>query len=358
MAIASLVTSKAALAQGVEIWPSATGWATATAEQAGMDTDKLAAAIAYGRARGGSGLVVRGGRMIGAWGDQATKYDLKSTTKSFGSILLGMAIKNKMVSLDTRLVPTLAAELATQEPLAEAATWVPELTVRQLATHTAGFAKVGGFSPLQFAPGTQWFYSDSGPNWLADLLTVSFAKDLRSVLRNRVLLPMGISTDKVVWRENSYRPRTLRGIIRREFGSGISTNVDVMARLGLMLLRDGRWSTGRILPATYPDLAGSQAPGIAGLPCVDPDPEACPGANEHYGLLFWNNANGFMAGVPRDAYWSAGLGTSFILVIPSLDLVAARAGPKWPPREDPADWATEPFFEQLAAAVLPGGATH
>ena len=54
----------------------------------------------------------------------------------------------------------------------------------------------------------------------------------------------------------------------------------------------------------------------------------------------------------------AGLGTSFILVIPSLDLVAARAGPKWPPREDPADWATEPFFEQLAAAVLPGGATH
>ena len=63
MAIASLVTSKAALAQGVEIWPSATGWATATAEQAGMDTDKLAAAIAYGRARGGSGLVVRAARM-------------------------------------------------------------------------------------------------------------------------------------------------------------------------------------------------------------------------------------------------------------------------------------------------------
>ena len=64
VAIASLVTSKAALAQGVEIWPSATGWATATAEQAGMDPAKLAKAIAYGRDRRGSGLVALG-RVVG-----------------------------------------------------------------------------------------------------------------------------------------------------------------------------------------------------------------------------------------------------------------------------------------------------
>ena len=320
-----------------------------------MDAAALSTALAYGRERGGSGLVARGGRLIGRWGSQTTKYDLKSTTKSFGSILLGVALRDRRVALDTKVAPALEAELAAQEPLSDAATWLPELTVRHLATHTGGFAKVGGFSPLLFAPGTGWFYSDSGPNWLADLLTVTFMKDLALVLNNRVLRPMGIPQARVVWRNNRYRPTSLRGYPRREFGSGISTDVDVMARLGLMLLRDGRWGATRILPPTYADLAGAQAPGIAELPCADPNPEMCPGSNQHYGLLFWNNANGFMENVPRDAYWSAGLGTSFILVIPSLDIVAARAGPKWPAREEPTEWSTEPFFELLAAAASPSG---
>ena len=35
------------------------------------------------------------------------------------------------------------------------------------------------------------------------------------------------------------------------------------------------------------------------------------------------------SGVPRDAFWSLGLGDSFILVIPSLGIVVARAGPGW-----------------------------
>jgi hypothetical protein len=171
------------------------------------------------------------------------------------------------------------------------------------------------------------------------------------MLDERVLRPMGIAADRVVWRTNRYRPATLRGIPRREFGSGISTDVDVMARMGLMLLRGGRWRTTPILPPDYPDLAGSPAPGFGDLRCAGPR-GMCPGANRHYGLLFWNNADGFMAAVPKDGYWSAGLGTSFILVIPSLDIVAARAGPRWPSPGRPGTWATEPFFALLAAAVV------
>ena len=321
------------VAEAVEYWPSSTGWENVEASAAGMDPAKLAKAIAYGEDRGGSGLVVRRGRVVGQWGDQTVKYQLKSTTKSIGSILLGVAIKDQRVTLETKLVPTLEAELATQEPLAKAVKWVPNLRVRHLLTHTAGFDKVGGFSPMLFAPGTGWFYSDSGANWLADLLTVKYMRDLSLVLGHRVLRPMGIAASRVVWRENFYRPKTLRGIVRREFGSGISTDVDVMARLGLMLLRNGRWKTTRIVQGNYPDLAGSQAPGIAGLPWMEDNPDNCDPPNAHYGLLFWNNSAGQRTGVPRDAYWSAGLGTSFILVIPSLGIVASRAGEQWPEAE-------------------------
>ena len=98
-----------------------------------------------------------------------------------------------------------------------------------------------------------------------------------------------------------------------------------------------------VLPAAYPDLAGAHQGWLSSLPCVDE--QRCPGSNRHYGLLFWNNADGAMAGVPLGAYWSWGLGDSFILVIPSLDIVVARAGPRWGGRN-----VVAPFFTEVAAA--------
>ncbi len=238
-----------------------------------MDAAKLTEAIAYGASRRGSGIVTRGGRVVGQWGDQRERYDLKSTTKSFGSIMLGLAIKDKLTTLDTKLASRIQAELSSRESPEHAANWVPLLTVRQVATHTGGFGKVGGTDPMLFEPGTGWYYSDAGPNWLADFLTVAYMRDLRTVMRNRILKPLGIAAERVVWRTNRYRSATLRGIARREFGSGITTDVDVMARIGLMLLRDGRWNGKWLLQTSYPDLAGASDPTIGTLPWLEPDPE-------------------------------------------------------------------------------------
>jgi hypothetical protein len=51
-----------------------------------------------------------------------------------------------------------------------------------------------------------------------------------------------------------------------------------------------------------------------------------PGATSNYGVLWWTNTTGQMPDVPKDAYWAWGLHETFIIVIPSLDLVVARAG--------------------------------
>ena len=170
----------------------------------------------------------------------------------------------------------------------------------------ARFAEPGGFEPVQLEPGSEWFYSDGGPNWLADLLTVRFRQDLNQVMRSRVLSPMGIASGELVWRRNAYRPQTLAvggaDVERRELGSGISSSVDVMAKLCLMLLRDGRRRDTRILPAGYASLAGSQRAELVGIPCRDPDPKKCPGASKRYGLLFWNNADGSSASSPASSW--------------------------------------------------------
>ena len=165
------------------------------------------------------------------------------------------------------------------------------------------------------------------PNWLADCLTLAYRRDVADLMSERIFTPLGINGDDLSWRKNSYRPKRIDGIPRREFGSGISANVDAMARVGLLYLRGGLWDGRRLLPAEFVAQAGTTVPAVVGLPEVDP--KEYGNASDHYGLLWWNNADGTLDGVPRDAFWSWGLYDSLIVVIPSLDIVVARAGQSW-----------------------------
>jgi CubicO group peptidase (beta-lactamase class C family) len=313
--------------------------------RAAVDGAALREAVALGSRRGGSGVIHQAGVRLAAWGSQTARYDLKSSTKSFGSLLLGLAIGDGRVALGGRAqsyLPPLGVP-----PSGNAGTgWLDEITLQHLATHTAGFDKRGGFERLLFRPGTAWSYSDGGANWLADVLTLRFRQDLAAVLRARILGPIG-AAGGVSWRSNAYRPATLDGIPRREFGSGISASVDAMARVGLLLLDGGRG----IVPAGYVDAARRPIPAVAAL--RQTGTTVHPGANRHYGLLFWNNGDGAMAGVPRDAFWAWGLGDSFILVVPSKRLVAARAGPTWSPGVTTIGSLRplQPFFAAVCAAV-------
>lgn len=324
-------------------------WVTATAAEAGLDEAQLTEARDYALTGGGSGCVIRRGRLVMSWGDQKRRYDLKSTTKSFGTAALGLAIQDGNVRLADRARrhhPTLGLP-----PEENARTgWLDEITLLHLASQTAGFDKPGGYVPLLFQPGTQWSYSDSGPNWLAECLTLVYGRDLDELMFERIFGPLGIGRADLVWRRNQYRPDLLDGIRRREFGAGISANVDAMARFGLLWLRQGEWNGVQILPRDFVDQARTTVSGVRGLAVRKP--EEYGRASDHYGLLWWNNADGTLEGVPRDTYWSWGLYDSLIVVMPSLDMVVARAGQSWP-RPKGADHydVLRPFFQPLVAAV-------
>ncbi|MGH7336376.1 MAG: hypothetical protein ACREI7_02250 [Myxococcota bacterium] len=90
-------------------------------------------------------------------------------------------------------------------------------------------------------------------------------------------------------------------------------------------------------------------PVLADLEPVDPDNH--PNATRHYGLLWWNNADESMPDVPMDAYFSWGLGESLIIVVPSLDLVVARAGGSWSTNWSSDYTVLEPFFTPICEAV-------
>lgn len=350
-AIVALALLSCAVPRVVAAEFPAEAWVRAEPNDVGMVESRLAEARTYALTGGGAGIIVRHGKAVLSWGDETRRYDLKSSSKSIGVTLLGVALGDGKVQLDDAAV-RYQPELGVPPESNRATGWLPRITLRQLANQTAGFEKPGGYGKLLFAPGTKWFYSDAGPNWLAECLTLAYGRDLDEVMFERVLTPIGITRTDVVWREHAYRPKLINGIKRREFGSGFNANVGAMARLGYLYLNGGRWREQQILPVEFVRLAGRPARESAGLPELD---DTQGNASEHYGLLWWNNGDGTLPGVPRDAFWAWGLYDSLILVVPSLDLVVARAGQSWArPTTEHYD-VLKPFFEPIVAAVRESG---
>ena len=85
------------------------------------------------------------------------------------------------------------------------------------------------------------------------------------------------------------------------------------ARLGMLYLQDGVWMDRRILPTGYARFVSSLAPAWA----ADDNPV--------YGGLFWINGDEKFP-APREAFYMAGAGGQYTLIIPSHDLVIVRNG--------------------------------
>ncbi len=349
VAVVMLLGAGSTAPGGEPVWP-APDWATAAPQDVGLDPALLEQAKNYALTGGGSGCVVRYGRRVLAWGDPRKLYDLKSTTKSIGVTALGLAIADGKARLDDKAIEHHPGFGRPPDENRQTG-WLPRITLLHLATHTAGFAKPGGYTALGFEPGTRWAYSDGGPNWLAECLTLAYRRDLAELMFERVFTPLGIGRSDLRWRENAYRPRTIEGIPRREFGAGIHANVDAMARIGYLYLRCGRWRDTQILPPDFVAAVSRTPDWLAKLPVADP--RQYGNASRHYGLLWWNNGDGTLARVPRDAFWSWGLYDSLIVVIPTLDLVVARAGDSWKRTGTDHYDVLRPFLEPLAAAAGP-----
>ncbi|HEU4602780.1 MAG TPA: serine hydrolase [Steroidobacteraceae bacterium] len=306
----------------------------------GMDASKLAQAEQYSQiSASSSGAIIRKGKVAYYWGgpsaDQkslgAPLYDVKSTTKSMGGVALGLALEDgKIGSINDTAQQYLDSfgKVEDGQPANDPGK-LASITLLQLATHTAGFAKDGGYCQLQYDPGTTWSYSDCGLNWLADVLTNVYQQDLLTLTQDRVWKEIGLTSADLRWRANNYRTDGATSVPpRRELAAGITANINAMARVGLLFLNNGNWNGKQILPQSFVQTV--QTPPAEVASAANPNPDTYPNATSSYGVLWWTNkpnSEGVkpMPNVPDDAFWAWGLGDSVIVVIPSKELVIARA---------------------------------
>src|SRR5580698_4883954 len=89
-------------------------------------------------------------------------------------------------------------------------------------------------------------------------------------------------------------------------GGGVAVHSTDALRFAYLLLHGGRWGAQQLVPADYVALCGRPSPYQKHAP---------------FSLMFEVNADGHVAGAPKDAFFKSGAGGFGIYVIPSLDMV-------------------------------------
>lgn len=159
--------------------------------------------------------------------------------------------------------------------------------------------------PQQWRPNTVGRYRNSDP------LTINYL--VRQAVERRgeeyLSFPQRALFDKLGMRRMTPEPDPYGGFLLQgyELGSGRD-----WARLGQLYLNMGRTPNGeQLLDSSFVDFVRTPAPAWA---------------RPEYGGFFWLNRVQTFPAVPEDAYYMAGAGGQYTIIIPTHDLVVVRIG--------------------------------
>jgi CubicO group peptidase (beta-lactamase class C family) len=300
--------------------------------------------------RGGpQGVIVRRGRIAAQWGDPDRAEQTFSVAKSYLAVLAGIAIGDGLI----RDVDDAVAEYALDDGFEDAHNGA--ITWRHLLQQTSEWqgtlwskpdtidhnrqigagadnSRKGQPRPLQ-TPGSFWEYNDVRVNRLSRSLMQVFRRPLPEVLGERLMVPLGAS-DGWSWAgyDNAWEEidgRRIQGVPGgTHWGGGLYIGARDQARLGLLMLNNGRWGGRQLIDAGW--IAAMAAP--------------CP-INDEYGFLWWRNPGWRVWPAASDAATAAiGAGGNIVLVEPSRDLVVVA---RWLDNAVTAD-----FIGRVIAAIV------
>lgn len=334
----------AAVGFGEEYFPkpdSAGGWrtlkdASAIRKTAGLDVKKLDQAFEYATrsSQHGGLLVVRHGYLVYeryyGRGHREAIPATASVGKAYTSIASGIMLDEKKAQipegLDTKVFN--AKYLPEAMPLNDPAK--ADITLGQLLSMSSGFHGEGGNpgfvngvpavkltpvprpatqlgqdlaalrTPLWTKPGDGYSYASSSPHVASIVLRNLTGMELHEYVDKRLAKPLG-------WGQWAWAMRRGENVLAHTpAGGDIALRSTDHLRFLYAILKKGRWGKEQIIPASYIELCGKPTKWNTHAPMS----------------LMWEvNADGHVAGAPKDAFFKSGGGGHGLVVIPSLDMV-------------------------------------
>ncbi len=293
------------------------------------DRPEHAAVLGPVRPRGKpNGLIFRHGCLAAEWGDTRRPDMTFSVSKSYLSILAGLAYADGLYAgLDEPVGATVPgpwfasahnAAITWRHLLQLTSEWSGTLWGKpdsadhnRIAGNSAAPNHLKGVPRTLEPPGTHFEYNDVRVNLLAACLTRLFRRPLPDVLQERVMAPIGASSD---WEWHGYEGAVVEidGTPVRavagggHWGGGMVIGSRDLALMGLLVQRGGLWNGRQVLSAGWV------------REMMAPSPR-----NPQYGLFWWLNGGSAprYPSAPTDSVFALGAGNNIIWIAPSLDVV-------------------------------------
>ena len=285
--------------------------------------------------------------------DRETRHDVRSASKSWTALLIGIALdRGELPGVDTRVMPLFAERgpFAHPDPRKEAITVEDFLTMSSLleCDDWNQFSRgneermyvmedwvrftfdlpIKGFAPWQTTPEAARYhrsfsYCTAGVATLGAVLETLTGRQLEDYARDHLFAPLGIG--EVTWKRSSLGLALAAG--------GLEMRSRDLLRLGELVLHRGSADGRRVVSAEWVDAM------LTPRAVVDDETE--------YGYLWWKKD--FALGERSVTAWFAsGNGGNKVYVVPALDLVAVITATAY---NQP--WMHEQSEEILVEHVLP-----
>jgi len=291
-------------------------------------------------------VIIRNGRIAAEWGN-VDRIDMTfSATKSYLSLCAGIAVDDGLIPDIHAPVRDLVDDGGFDCEQNRSVTWSQLLQLtsewqgtlwdkpdwidhnRDLSSKPGQLTQKGTERALK-KPGTHWEYNDVRVNRLALALLRVLKRPLPSVLKERVMDPIGASN---TWQwhgyDNSYveiEGKLMQSVSGgAHWGGGLWISTLDHARVGLLMLNNGAWNGRQLISKGWIEAST--------MPCA---------LNANYGLMWWLNTSGEQApAAPRNNYFAKGVGSNIVWIDPTHQMVSV------------VRWIDKEHFPEFASKVI------
>ncbi len=293
-----------------------TEWERVTPKELGWSEAELMQARAFSEQFAGSAvIIIQHGKVVAEWGDTAKRMELASVRKSLLSALIGIAVSEHLINLDSTL-----GELGIDDNSPSLTEVEKGATVRQLLEARSGVYHATLYETPAMArarpprgshlPGTFWYYNNWDFNTLGTISEHATGTGIFEALYRKIAKPIGMQ---------DYRPQDgeyFRGDASTHPAYPIRMSARDLARFAVLYLHKGNWAGHQIVPrdwveeSTHAYSKSAFGPG--------------------YGYLWWTDfIDDVLAPVvhlPEGSFFALGDGGQYAMVVPALDLVVVQRG--------------------------------
>ena len=264
-------------------------------------------------------MVIHRGAVVAEWGDVAKRTELASVRKSLLDALIGIAVAERKISLDSTL-----AQLGIDDNPPALGESEKQATVRMLLK-----ARSGVYHPALYetkamaarrpprgshAPGSFWYYNNWDFNALGTIYEHASGSGIYDAIDRLIARPIAMQ---------DYRPQDgeyVTGDASIHRGYPLRMSARDLARFALLYLRNGNWAGRQLVPAAWVR--------------ESTEPHSNSGFGPGYGYLWWTGTAGAVpvdsgnAGrswgsvrLPEGSFFAWGAGGQYAFVVPAHDLL-------------------------------------